>query len=312
VANGAGGVFSWDWTRVANRATEDPDATHDGDHHAAWIDVDGDALQDYVITESGYSNNRIYLFRQGADHRFRPDTPNSGFHDINTANHVPGNVVPLDYDLDGDEDLLIGLDDAGIRLYRNDVGNQRSWIAVTLRGVGAPGYANRAAIGARVEVTAGGITQTKEVWAGNGHQGPQRPLRLTFGLGSATVVDRIRVRWPNASLAVSEQLGVAVNQAITLLEPCAYATDPAHLRVDRAADDLRLTWDDPAAAGWTWNVYRQSLPNPPAWGPAHASGVTDGDPGTPGIQHVDAGAVPGESFYYLVTARNVCGETPLP
>lgn len=305
------GVFSWDWTRVVGRGTEDPDVGHDGDHHVAWTDVDGDMLADYVLTESGYNNNRIYLFRQQPNGKFQPDTVNSGFNDINVANLAPGNVIPVDYDRDGDEDLLIGLDGAALRLYRNDVGTANHWVNVRLQGVGRPGYANRSAIGAKVSVTAGGVTQTREVSAGNGHQGPQVPLALTFGLGAATSVDSIRVRWPNPALTVSEVNGVAADQFLVLREPCPYATDPARLRVAKTAGDVVLTWDDPLAPGWTFNVYRDGGPDPATWGAPHATNVTDQDATTPGIQYEDTGAVAGPSWFYLVTAVNECGETGL-
>jgi hypothetical protein len=308
VANIAG-VFSWDWSRVVGRGTEDPDVAHDGDHHVGWFDFDGDGLVDFTLTESGYSNNRIYLFHQASNHTFSPVTVDSGLNDINVNNHSPGNVVPVDFDLDGDEDLLVGLN-VGIRLYRNDIGTLNNWIAITLEGVGAPGYANKSAIGAMVEVTANGVTQTREVYAGPGHQGPQTPLALTFGLAGATSIERIGVRWPNSTLTVSEMTDVAVNQHLTIREPCDYATDPTNLAVDRDVDDVKLSWDDPAA-GWTWNVYRDGSPDPSAWGAPHAAGVTDEDPGTPGIQYTDVGAAPAPSGYYVVTAVNVCGETPL-
>jgi hypothetical protein len=311
-------VFNWDWTRVQNRSTEDPCTNHDGDHHLAWFDFDGDMLADYALTESGYANqcggtnnNRVYLFQQTAGNTFQPATAGSGLDEINDNNWAPGNVIPVDYDLDGDEDLLVGLDSQGIRVYRNDVGNQNNWVTVTLRGGGGGGSGNRAAIGARVELSADGTTQTREVYAGNGHQGPQTPLSLTFGLGSAALVDSIRVRWPDAAHTVTEDLAVAVNQFVAICEAPAPA-DPAGLVLDEAGADLLLTWDDPSAPATTWNVYRDGNPDTSGWGGPHHDGVTDEDPGTPGIQDTDTGAAStAESYYYLVTAANSCDESPL-
>jgi hypothetical protein len=218
----------------------------------------------------------------------------------------------IDFDRDGDEDLLVGLGGTvGIKVYRNDVGTLNNWINIRLEGVGGSGYANKAAIGAKVAVTAGGVTQTRTVYAGDGHQGPQKPLSLAFGLGTATIIDSIQVRWPNDTLTTSEMFDVAVNQFLTIQEPCDYATDPTNLVVDKDVDDIRLTWDDPAATGWTWNIYRDTGPDPSQWGEAHETGVTDGDLGTPGIQWTDIDGMSGSSYYYLVTAVNQCGETPL-
>ena len=55
---------------------------------------------------------------------------------------------------------------------------------------------NRAAIGARVTVHAGGMTQFDEVRGGASYLS-QNDLRLHFGLGSAAKIDLIDVRWPS-------------------------------------------------------------------------------------------------------------------
>jgi enediyne biosynthesis protein E4 len=54
---------------------------------------------------------------------------------------------------------------------------------------------NRAAIGARVTIHAGGMTQFDEV-RGGGSYLSQNDLRLHFGLGSAAKIDLVEVRWP--------------------------------------------------------------------------------------------------------------------
>ena len=68
-----------------------------------------------------------------------------------------------------------------------------------LRLTGGEGT-NSAAIGARVTVTAGGVTQTQEVGGGHGHYGSQMDLVLHFGLAAACEAD-VTIRWPDAELA---------------------------------------------------------------------------------------------------------------
>jgi hypothetical protein len=112
-------TFAWECARVKNRGTEDTDLTHHGDHYATWFDYDGDGLQDIGLTEGGYTqpsggyNNRFYLFRQAPDHTFSPVTVAAGLDGVNNlpGNPNPHNVLALDYDLDGDEDVLIGFAD---------------------------------------------------------------------------------------------------------------------------------------------------------------------------------------------------------
>jgi hypothetical protein len=52
------------------------------------------------------------------------------------------------------------------------------------------------AIGARVAVTAGGITQTDEVRGGSSYNS-SNDTRLHFGLGKDAVMAKIEVRWPS-------------------------------------------------------------------------------------------------------------------
>ena len=104
-----------------------------------------------------------------------------------------------DYDNDGDLDILtVNLNDRP-SLYRNDGGNGKHWIAFKLEGT----RSNRDAIGARVEIEAGGRKQISEVRSG-GNYLSQDDMRIHFGLGEARRVDRVRIRWPNGNI---EELG---------------------------------------------------------------------------------------------------------
>ena len=95
-----------------------------------------------------------------------------------------------DIDNDGDIDVVISnLKDAPTVL-RNDGGNASQWLTVKLIGTDC----NRDAIGARVTVVSGDLTQMREVKSGSGYLS-QNDLRLHFGLGAATSVDTLTVRW---------------------------------------------------------------------------------------------------------------------
>jgi hypothetical protein len=69
-----------------------------------------------------------------------------------------------------------------------------------------------------VRLTAGGTTQTEEVRSGSGYIS-QSDLRLHFGLGSATVIDKIEIFWPGG--VREEKTGLEVNRIHTLTEPAA-------------------------------------------------------------------------------------------
>ena len=55
---------------------------------------------------------------------------------------------------------------------------------------------NRDAIGTRVVLTAGGQSYMREVNGGNGYSS-QSTTRLHFGVGSASSIDRVELRWPS-------------------------------------------------------------------------------------------------------------------
>jgi hypothetical protein len=94
----------------------------------------------------------------------------------------------------GAEDLLVTVLDGPPLLVRND--SRRShWLKIKTIGR----RSNRDGFGARVELRAGGITQTAEVRANSSFESASDP-RLHFGLGSATTVDSIVVHWPSGKV----------------------------------------------------------------------------------------------------------------
>jgi hypothetical protein len=116
-----------------------------------------------------------------------------------------------DYDDDGDLDLYVVRDHQPNQLFRNAVGNSNHWLRVSLVGV----QSNRAGIGARVEVVVGGVRQSREIEGGAGCLS-QNSLAAEFGLGAATVVDLLTIRWPSG--IVWDSASVAVDQRLTVVE----------------------------------------------------------------------------------------------
>jgi hypothetical protein len=60
---------------------------------------------------------------------------------------------------------------------------------------------NRAAIGTRVSVTAGGTKSINEVKGGSSYLS-QNDLRLHFGLGASEKMETVEIRWPNGNIEV--------------------------------------------------------------------------------------------------------------
>jgi hypothetical protein len=120
-------------------------------------------------------------------------------------------VAAGDFDNDGDVDLLV-VDAAGAPLLlRNDTDGGH-WL--TVRVMGRNGRAD--AIGARVPITADGRRQVGEVNPGGSYFAVNDP-RVHFGLGQATRVQQLEVRWPSGRGARQE--GVVADRMLTVREP---------------------------------------------------------------------------------------------
>jgi len=100
-------------------------------------------------------------------------------------------------DVDGDGDLDVVLTQAGRAavLLRNEQKLGHHWLR--LRLVDPAGQ--RDAIGAWVALTAGGVTQRRQVMPTRGYQS-QSELPVTFGLGSADTIDALTITWPDGTL----------------------------------------------------------------------------------------------------------------
>ncbi len=198
LVNDGTGVFEWNFDFFRERLDDDPDPWHHGDHCAVWIDIDNNGLTDLVVSESGYNNNRLYVFKQQADHTFTLATAESGLAIVNEQNMPVNSLVVADINLNGSDDLILGGGgEWPVRAFKNTAGSANNHIAVTLVGAGGPGFSNGSAIGARVEVTTGDRTVTRVVHAGDGHFVPQGPFRMNIGLGQHSQVDTLKIIWPN-------------------------------------------------------------------------------------------------------------------
>ncbi len=181
-----------------------------------FFDADNDGRPD-IFAANGHVADDIarvqpkIAYAQPA-HLFR-SLGNSRFEDV--AGGIPALAQPLvargaahlDIDNDGDQDLVVTVNNGPARVLRND---SRGGHALRVSLVG--GTSNRSAIGAQVRVTTGGVTRTAMVKTGSSYLS-QSELPVTFGLGQGVRVDQVEIRWPSGHI---ERLGPQ-NAAQTLV-----------------------------------------------------------------------------------------------
>ena len=131
-----------------------------------------------------------FLFRNMRDGSFANITNECG--SGLTTPHSSRGCAFGDFDNDGDMDILVMNMNEPPSLIRADVSTGNHWLKVKLFGV----ESNRTAIGARVDVQAGGRTQAQEVHSQTSYYSVN-DFRLHFGLGSSSKADELSVRWPN-------------------------------------------------------------------------------------------------------------------
>ncbi|MCA8982059.1 MAG: VCBS repeat-containing protein [Planctomycetes bacterium] len=171
----------------------------------AFFDYDNDGLLDlYVVNGSTIplDEDRARMEPMRSQLFWHSNDERSFFHEVGAVSgdffrekYVGRGGANFDYDLDGDEDLVVVQHGGPAFLLRNDGGNDRPSVRVRLRQP----EGNRFALGARVFLTAGGRTRLEVVGAQGSYLSQRAVGEVGFGLGDATVVEELRVVWPDGA-----------------------------------------------------------------------------------------------------------------
>ncbi len=233
----------WDMTRHERLP---PRSSHLGDYDAIWLDLNNDMKLDLVMGNGGYSSNtRLFISLQKDD---------TILHDISRELGIasPGKLIreiyslqPIDYDLDGDDDILLAHGNGKyepkheILLIENKIGQDNNFVSVMLD---PPAGCNKSCIGCRIYVYAGGVQQMREIKAGFGHFSGQQPFLTNFGLGTENQIDSIVVRWQTNPISYTTVYNPPVNEMIVIKESGFWGT----LNVNHSPNHYVKIYPNPA------------------------------------------------------------------
>ncbi len=170
-----------------------------------FLDYDNDGWLDLLVVNghvypqveraggaSSYAQPKL-LFHNNRNGTFTDVTSTSGA--ALTEHMVSRGSATLDFDNDGDLDVVINNLDGAPTVLRNDGGNGQNFLVVDLEGH----TSNSRGVGAIVTVRVGDLVERGARQSGDSYLSHSDP-RLHFGLGTRTKVDSIEVRWPNGTL----------------------------------------------------------------------------------------------------------------
>ena len=187
----------------------------------AFLDYDNDGLLDIIVVNghvypqldkarlqasAGYRQRKL-LYRNNGDGTF--DEVAAQYGPALTQERVSRGLAAGDIDNDGRIDVVVNDLDGAPQLLRNQWAAPGNWLKVRLKGTGQ----NTGAVGAVVTVRVGTRTQKRLVQAGSSYIS-QEDKRPHFGLGAATRVDGVEVRWPDGTRTTLQD--VKANQVLQL------------------------------------------------------------------------------------------------
>ena len=194
-----------------------------------FLDFDNDGWKD-IFVANGHVNPQVDEHSFGVTYAERPllfrNLKNGKFEEIGqkscpalSGRYVARGAASADFFNDGREDLLVSVLDGPPLLLRNKT-HAGHWLRIKMTGT----RSNRDGFGARVEIKAAGLTQTAEVRSNSSFESASDP-RLHFGLGSATRIDSITVRWPSGAV---DRIGpLSADQEVTIKEGNGVVPSPS-------------------------------------------------------------------------------------
>jgi len=155
-----------------------------------------DTVEQYDKTSTYKQHSQLLQQKSG---RYADVTAQSG--DLAKLLESSRGAVFGDLNNDGKLDIVILNARTRPTLLLNETATQNHWATLKLVGT----KSNRSAVGALAKVTAGNRTFVDQVCAGRNYQSAE-DLRLHFGLGTNSIIDRLEIHWPGGGTNIYTKL----------------------------------------------------------------------------------------------------------
>ncbi len=191
---------------------------------SGFFDFDNDSDLDLFIANghlnavNGDNRDENLLFENDGAGIFTDISLSSGINDA--GKRINRSAIFADYDNDGLVDIYVvnngeksydSKEDRKGVLLKNISENMNNWLKIRLQGV----KSNRDGFGTKVRIVAGDNVLVSELVSGAGYFSTNAK-ELYFGLGQATKIDCIEVKWPSGIVQTYENIDP--NQSILFVE----------------------------------------------------------------------------------------------
>jgi hypothetical protein len=188
-----------------------------------YFDYDNDGLVDLILA-NGHPDDMIdlysmqvkykepmLLYHQGVDHKLHDVSQTAG--PAFSKDFAARGLAVGDFDNDGAVDVIIGINGSAPVLLKNNAANGNNWLGLKLEGL----TCNRDAVGARIKWKAGGKVRERLKNNGGSYLSSHDP-REVLGIGTASHIDELEIRWPAPSKQVEKLTDLTPNRYIHIIE----------------------------------------------------------------------------------------------
>lgn len=167
-----------------------------------------------MVSKMPSSKLANYVFRNNGDLTFADVSSSWGV----SEKTVSTGAAYCDLDNDNDLDLVISNTNDTTLVYRNNTSGNHS-LKIRLKG----NEKNPFAVGSKVEITAGGITQVQQLIPARGYESSV-DYALIFGTGQNTMIEKVKVKWFDGREQQFEK--IKSDTAITFFHSNAFSSKP--------------------------------------------------------------------------------------